>query len=758
MTNKLYIGALALTLILAGCMREKSPQAPEKPETPQVLREVTPQMQAIVEFDEDMIGQIEADLDQGNFLRTKSTALNDVLLDLGVVQMERVFPDAGIFEERSRRFGMHRFYQVVMAEEQATKAVTELGGLPGVLSAEPVREVSRRSYFDDPNMSKQWHLVNTKTPAADIHLQEVWERYTTGSSKVIVSVVDEAVDVTHPDLLANLWTDEEGHHGRNFVRGNYDLTIARPDVGHGAHVAGTISAVNNNGVGVASVAGGDYAGGVPGVRLMSCQIFAGNSQASETGSANAIKWGADHGAVISQNSWGYSADVNQDGRVSASELESFKRQKISSVMKKAVDYFIAYAGCDKDGNQLPDSPMKGGLVLFACGNDNIDYDVYSSYEPIISVGATGAGGKKASYSCYGDYVDIAAPGGDGSYSVWSTLPTVLVRSGYGGSGWQGTSMACPHASGVAALLISYFGGPGFTAEACKEYLLNGAGEEVGDDKPIGRRLDALGAFEYGIAHGGAAGSHPPVITLEKTSVTLASDETVTVGVVASDPDGDLKEVTCDPGSKALTYDQAKGIATIVGNNAEDGKYKAVFTATDEGGSSASATLEYTISTNHAPIVELEMEEVTVAYDQTVQIKITVSDPDGDPISLSCSAGYARMPADGESCPVRQAPRRLSWTVTTASSPSSAAAPRKGPTRPPSPLRTMAGSLPGPPSSIRSFPITRSRKSRWTPPSSRSRPGKSPRPASGGQTRTETRSPSPASRARTLWNSTRRQGR
>ena len=661
MTHKLYIGALALALFLPSCVRETAPDAASEPSgEPQVLREVTPQMQVVVEFDDPMISLIEEDLAEGRFLRTKSDALNGRLMDLDVVQMERVFPYAGRFEERTRREGMHRFYQLVMAEETATKAIVSLKDMPGVLSVEPVLPIVRRG-FDDPYFSRQWHYVNTKTAAADIHVQEVWDKYTVGSSNVIVSVVDEVVDVTHQDLIDNLWTDEEGHHGRNFARNSWDLSV-RPengngDVGHGTHVAGTVSAVSNNGLGVAGIAGGDHAAGIPGVRIMSCAIFSGRSQASDGGSANAIKWGADHGAVISQNSWGYSADSNADGRISSSELSSFKNMRIPATLKKAVDYFIKYAGCDEEGGQLPDSPMQGGLVFFASGNDNIDYDVISSYEPIIAVGATSVSGNKASYSGYGDWVDIAAPGGEGTSttnSIWSTLPAkvasgyggVQTTNGYGGSGWAGTSMACPHASGVAALLVSYFGGPGFTAEACKEYLVEGAGEVVGGSKPVGRRLNALGAFEYGILHGGGSSvPHPPVIVLEKSSVLLSSDETVTVGVNVSDPDGDPVTVACEPGSAAVSYNPEQNLITIVGKDAEDGTYKAVLTATDETGLSASATLEYTISTNHPPVVELEKEEVTVAFDEVATIHFSVSDPDGDPISVSCSAGSKALKLD-----------------------------------------------------------------------------------------------------------------
>lgn len=605
--------------------------------------------QATVVFDDSMIDLIESDLEEGRVV-TKSAGLNEVLEELGIVSMRRVFPDAGEYEERTRREGMHKFYTVVFDEDvPVTKALGDLSAVPGIESVEPVRKVRRRVSYDDPYFSSQWHLVNNS--GADINVKKVWDNYTVGSPDVVVCVVDEAIDVTHEDLKDNLWSDASGHHGYNFVNNSYNLSISTgssaydyedSDIGHGTHVAGTVAAVSNNGKGVAGVAGGDYASGKGGVRLMSCQIFYGFDGASDDATCNAIKWGADHGALISQNSWGYYADTNDDGKVSSSELSEFKTYKIDSKMKKAIDYFIKYAGCDNAGNQKADSPMKGGLVIFAAGNENIDYDPICDYEPVISVGAFGKSGKKASYSNYGDWVDIGAPGGDGSYDIWSTVPTLLYSSAYSGSGWQGTSMACPHASGVAALIISYFGGSGFTADMCKEYLIEGAVDGFFDSKkPIGRKLDAFGAFQYGFTHGGGSSEDPvpPVIKIQSEDLTVKAHESVSVAVVVTDDNGDEVTVDCNTGSAAATlfYDGLIYRLDIVGRDAPAGTYEAVFTATDATGLSTTASLRYTILENHAPQVVKTIDNIVLqalAVSVPVDISGVIVDPDGEKLSYT----------------------------------------------------------------------------------------------------------------------------
>ena len=651
--NALYILFL-LMLTAFACTREQEiqPSPAVMAETPAGEAACTPGV-AIVELDEALTALIEDALAAGS-LETKSGALDGVLADLGVSSLERVFPDAGEWEPRHRKAGLHRFYAVRFSTETpVTKAVGDLSAVPGVLKVSPSRKIRLRAGFNDRYLNRQWHLVNTKTPAADIHVQEVWEQYTTGDPSVIVAVMDEAIDYQHEDLAGNIWTDGKGHYGYNAILDDYSLNpVGRNGVGHGTHVAGIIAAVNNNGLGVCGIAGGDAGAGLPGVQVMPIallavtdqEVNAYNNDVDDLITSRAFAWSCDHGALISQNSWGLWADGIldgvEDGKVSREELNYFKSLTIDDFpsVKAGVDYFIQYAGCDLDGNQRPDAPMKGGLVLFAAGNEGDlgnDYDPYCVYEPIISVGAFDADGSASFFSQFGDWVDIAAPGG-GHSGIWSTLPNGYAYLGYGGADWVGTSMACPHASGVAALIISYFGGPGFTAQRCKEILFGGLSETVGGAKPVGRRLNALASFEYGINGGfGPEPPHenqPPQISLEKTMVSVRAHQEVELRVFISDPDGDPLTVECQPGSTALHFDPEQGTVRITGNQASPGGYQAVFTVTDPEGLSASATLQYALYPNHAPQLVRPLED-QVIYNLDTPARFSVdgifTDEDGE---------------------------------------------------------------------------------------------------------------------------------
>ena len=216
----------------------------------------------------------------------------------------------------------------------------------------------------------------------------------------MVAVVDTGVDLYHEDLSGVVLEPGEGG-SQSFIEGYDPLDI--PAGNHGTNVAGIIGAINNNKIGVCSVAGGSD--GTGGVRIMSCAASDGKTSTLNGNTYAAIVWAADNGACIVNNSWGNTYSSEEEAKKASKEYDI----KPSS-SRSAIDYFIDYAGIDETGKQV--GPMKGGLVLFAAGNEgdyNVDWDPYASYEPVIGVGSFGLDGSRAYYSNYGAWVDIAAP-------------------------------------------------------------------------------------------------------------------------------------------------------------------------------------------------------------------------------------------------------------------------------------------------------------------------------------------------------------
>lgn len=474
-----------------------------------------------VYLDDDMVQLVEEDLANGN-VPTKSAPLTAFFEEMGVTGMERIFPDAGEFEPRHREFGLHKWYWVYFDQNAAvrTKAEGMLHDIPGILNVNPVhRLVTADNVFNDPLLSRQWHYDNKGTTWADVNIVPVWKNYTTGSSDVIVSVIDGGIDPTHEDLVENFIPGGE-NGSKNFMTGNTGYRIVAHD--HGTHVAGTISAVNNNGKGVAGIAGGDAAKGIKGARLMSCQIFQEGLRGSNSDAA--IVWGADHGAVISNNSWGYDF-VDDHGNYDKQSAESTHNLFVQpntgdykSSFKDAVDYFNKYAGM-KGGKQV--GPMAGGIVFFAAGNDGRPYGPPGCYPGCMSVGAITNYGTRSNFSNYGDWVDIAAPG----VSVMSTIP----GNKYGEM--SGTSMACPHVTGVAALVISYCGGDGFTRDQLWDKLIGGANSsDLPASYRIGPLVDALGAINYG------TGEPPQPVASFTVDKVVSNNVTITL-TVPSDANG-----------------------------------------------------------------------------------------------------------------------------------------------------------------------------------------------------------------------------
>ncbi len=411
-------------------------------------------------------------------------SLDAALMSMEVSSMEPVFSAPERFRDRHKKTGLDRWFTVRMPENvNVYEKATGMLQLQGVELAEPdYRAVSHEysgSIWDDGNTTpmagqgdigfeNQWHYMNDGaaggSPGSDIDLVSAWQ-ITTGSPDVIVQVIDSGIDYEHPDLEDMLWVNPSPGssvsgfdiHGWNWVSNNSSIG---DHSGHGTHVSGTIAARNGNGIGVAGIAGGDSQGG--GARLMIGRIFEPNPNgdgsigAGADRTAMAIVYGADNGAVISNNSWGYV----QGG-------------PFPSIVREAVDYFIEYAGYDENGNV--EGPVAGGVFISSAGNTPNQVFYYpAAYAPVISVAATDFNDQKSSYSNYGTSVDISAPGGQllSGNPFGGVYSTDLSTNFEAYSFKQGTSMASPHVAGVAALIASHF--PGITNEELIARLLSSA--------------------------------------------------------------------------------------------------------------------------------------------------------------------------------------------------------------------------------------------------------------------------------------------
>jgi len=359
----------------------------------------------------------------------KNKIVNAVNQQFAVQQIESLFPNILEDIERAdlhKSWGFNCWFEINFDSRFSVKEVVNAYQSTGFFEVvEPVYKtkiIGATDYIpNDPQFSQQWHFKNTGQGGGiagkDLQLTKAWE-IEKGNPSVIVSVHDNALQLDHEDLAQNIAVGKS----YNFTNNSPNLTLFSS---HGTFCAGIIGAVNNNSIGVSSIAGGN-GNANSGIRLMSCQTF---SSTVNTGFAESFVYAADNGAAISSNSWGY---VDFD--------------VYNVAVLDAIDYFCEFGG---------GSVMQGGLVIFAAGNNGVNRKIYpGAYERVICVAASNNKDEKANYSNYGNWVDITAPGGENGGATG--ILSLGNFNTYGSSG--GTSNACPQVAGVAALVTSILAG------------------------------------------------------------------------------------------------------------------------------------------------------------------------------------------------------------------------------------------------------------------------------------------------------------
>ena len=578
------------------------------------------------------------------YVQTGVTPLDRVSQKVKAVSMTRVFPYAGKDEAKHKAAGLDLWYDVhyeasgmKLAQARnllrSTEGVAYAQRIPVYkpIGGERFLEVSPAAVakaakaastmpFNDPLLNDQWHYNNdghiagTKV-GADANVFKAWETGVTGSKDVVVAIIDGGFQVDHPDLKDNVWintaelngkpgVDDDGDgyvddiYGYNFVINSSDINAHS----HGTHVAGTVGATNNNGIGVCGVAGGSDGKG--GVKMMVCQVF--DSRASSSAVADfgaAIVYAADRGASIAQCSWGAGVADEEDKSVT-----------------EAVDYFTKNGGGDK---------MNGGLCIFAAGNNGEEGNYYPGcLDKVVAVGSMAPDGSVAYYSNRGKWVDVTAPGGlednGQQYGVLSTLP----NSTYGYN--EGTSMACPHVSGIAALILSKYGNKQFSNETLRT-LLTTSVNDLYTQNPEYEGLMGSGYIDAYKALQGKEGSVPEAVadftvtashdnaliewTIPETEEKSIDHHVIYYSTEAFSATDDLNKLSSATVDTKFKYSGDKMSYEVEGLKASTKYYFAIVAYNRWGKASAVSPIKEA-TTNSGPKVQVDQKNLSMTVDAT----------------------------------------------------------------------------------------------------------------------------------------------
>ena len=352
---------------------------------------------------------------------------NEFLPDRIVVRAEGGLPRTDVAADATP-IGFGMFSVILNPGVTVRDAVATYAALPGVEFAEPDFVVRADLTPNDPNFVSLYGLNNTGQSAgtadADIDAPEAWN-VSTGSGAMVVAVIDTGVLYTHADLAGNMWNnpgeipgdgiDGDGNGRIDDVFGfDFANNDANPidDNGHGTHVAGTIGAVGNNGVGVVGVNWD--------VQIMALKFLGANGSGSTSAAVSCLNYAVAEGAKVSNNSWGGGG--------------------FSSAMNTALNAAQA----------------AGHIFVAAAGNNASNNDAIANYPSnypqanVIAVASSTRTDTLSSFSNFGaTQVDLAAPGSN-------------ILSTYGNGGYatlSGTSMATPHVAGATALVWEHPTGP-----------------------------------------------------------------------------------------------------------------------------------------------------------------------------------------------------------------------------------------------------------------------------------------------------------
>jgi len=323
---------------------------------------------------------------------------------------------------------------------------------------------------------------------SDIDAPEAWD-ISRGNGDIVVAVLDTGVDYTHRDLKGNMWTDSNGCYGYDFINDDND---PMDDYGHGTHCAGIIGASGDNGYEIAGVCWN--------VKIMALKFLNSYGFGFSSDAVSALYYAVENGADVISNSWG--------------------GDEYSETMEEAIDYACS----------------QGVVMVAAAGNEDSNQPYYPAYyEHVIAVAATDSNDEKASFSNYGDWVDIAAPGAHilslrakstsmpRPYDAYTTVTS-------------GTSMACPYVGGACALLLSV--NPTLTADELRNVLLDTADPIASGICLSNGRLNVFNAVYSVVGSKGVISADTIGISLADRDLEGEANQDVSI----TTSDGDLEKV------------------------------------------------------------------------------------------------------------------------------------------------------------------------------------------------------------------------